>query len=168
MSTASRVVPATSLTMARGSLISALISDDLPTLGRPTMASRVGRAGRTSGSSCSTASPQSATMASRKSSRPRRCAAETGKTPAKPSRGNSPSRLACLSPSTLFAATKTGRLALAQKPRDDLVERREAFPRIDDEDDLASRRPGRVRLHARWRRRSLRGRPRRCRRCRSA
>ena len=45
MSTASRVVPATSLTMARGSLTSALISEDFPTLGRPTMARRVGRDG---------------------------------------------------------------------------------------------------------------------------
>ena len=40
MSTASRVVPATSLTIVRSSCRMAFISDDFPTLGRPTIARR--------------------------------------------------------------------------------------------------------------------------------
>ena len=38
-STASRVVPGMGLTMTRSDCVSALMMEDLPTLGRPTMAS---------------------------------------------------------------------------------------------------------------------------------
>ena len=75
---ASRVVPAISLTMVRGSPTMALNSDDLPALGRPTMATGVS-AGAAS-SSRSVAGARRRSTSTRRSSRspvPRPCTAET-------------------------------------------------------------------------------------------
>ena len=56
----SRVVPAMSVTMLRSSPKRALVSDDLPTLGRPTMVMR----GKSSSTSALASSGRAARMAS--------------------------------------------------------------------------------------------------------
>ena len=63
VSMASRVVPATSETMERFLLARRFASEDLPTLGRPTMAME----SMSSSSSASSSSGKQATMSSRRS-----------------------------------------------------------------------------------------------------
>src|SRR6266851_6002311 len=88
VSMGSRVVPGTGLTRARSSPSSALSSDDLPTFGRPMMASR--SAFSSAGGSSSGGGSASSTL-SRKSPTPIPCWAETSEGSAKPSSRISPS-----------------------------------------------------------------------------
>ena len=104
VSMASRVVPGMALTMERSTCSSALSSDDLPTLGRPTIAMRTESAG-----GCSSTTGTSATIASSRSPVPVPCKAEIGYTLPRLSSKNS--NAACLraSLSALLAARITGR-----------------------------------------------------------
>ena len=102
-STASRVVPAISETITRGALRSRLMYDDLPTFGRPTMATRSGFAADSSAS----AGGSRETTAWTRSSTPRECSAETGST-SSPKRANSSARQSSSAVSHLFAATMQG------------------------------------------------------------
>ena len=75
---ASRVVPAISLTMVRGSPTMALKSDDLPALGRPTMATGISAGGSSAALAAPPASPASSRMMrSSRSPVPSPCTAET-------------------------------------------------------------------------------------------
>src|SRR6266851_3648771 len=106
VSMGSRVVPGTGLTRARSSPSSALSSDDLPTFGRPMMASR--SAFSSAGGSSSGGGSASSTL-SRKSPTPIPCWAETSEGSAKPSSRISCAKCRSLGESALFAATTTRR-----------------------------------------------------------
>ncbi len=111
-STASRVVPGRSLTRTRSSRRRRLTSDDLPTFGRPTIATATS-AGWLSVSSnlCSSASrPRGnrSTTGSSRSPTPMPCSAEISTTESNPSRWNSPTRTCARRSSVLLTATTTG------------------------------------------------------------
>ena len=113
-SIASRVVPEISLTITRCDSVSALMIDDLPTLGRPTMAMFIGG----SASAWSSSSPDSTGLAKGLGNRPtawpsgvstpRSCSALTGNMCSKPSSENSSTPLSCPTVSTLLMINKTG------------------------------------------------------------
>src|SRR5438105_3268361 len=107
MSTASRVVPGISLTMARRSRSNALISDDFPAFGRPRIATAIGRV-RFDVSGLRSAAGRKFSIFSRSSETPRPCAALIGKTSSKPSAENSSARGSCFGSSILLTRSKTG------------------------------------------------------------
>ena len=84
LSMASRVVPASSLTMVRVSPAMALNSDDLPALGRPTMATGVS-AGAASASRSSSSAPLTSMRRSSSSPLPVPCTAEKSSGSPRPS-----------------------------------------------------------------------------------
>lgn len=117
-STASRVVPAISETMVRSSLRMALMSDDLPAFGLPTMAIF-----RPVLATCSSASAifsarsaaigwMTFSICSMRSWNPRPCSAETGSPAPNPMREKSPSWASCSTWSALLRSRMMGCLAL--------------------------------------------------------
>ncbi len=107
VSTASRVVPGISLTISRSRPRSALTRLDLPTFGRPRIATRIassGSEGRPAGASRSS----SATMRSSRSPLPVPCRPEIGIGSPSPSRCSSSANGSWLGSSILFASTSTG------------------------------------------------------------
>src|ERR1022692_3317313 len=118
-STESRVVPATGDTMARSSPVRALSRVDLPTFGRPMMATLI-PAG--AGGSSTGASPRANPPVTRSSraSTPMPCSAETGNTSAMPSPKNSFVRPSRICESILLTARETGlprRLSIRARSR---------------------------------------------------
>ncbi len=125
VSMASRVVPGMSCTMARSSPRSLLKSVDLPTLGRPMMAT-LGVPGSRSPlappSRLASSAPRSvpsgsgtgssATTSSRRSPVPRPCRELTGYGSPRPRETNSQMAKSRLAPSTLFTTSRTGGPAL--------------------------------------------------------
>jgi hypothetical protein len=105
MSIASRVVPATSETITRSWPRNALTSDDLPTFGRPMMASRT-RSSSSAGEPSSGGS--SSTRRSSRSPVPSPCAAETAIGSPSPSAWNSCASGMSPGASILLATTITG------------------------------------------------------------
>ena len=139
VSIVSRVVPGHFVTIVRSAPISALKSDDLPTFGRPRIATRIA-----SSSGHVTAPTSPGSRSSTSSSRSpvfEPCSPEIGNGSPKPSRWNSSASDSCDGSSILFASSEHRLLRLAEDLRELLVAR-------------ASRRRGR-------RRRTARGRPRR-------
>ena len=112
VSIASRVVPGMSCTTARSSPISRLNSVDLPTFGRPTIATP-GIGGPSSLDLLGAARPRgsSSTSSSSRSPVPRPCSAVTGNGSPRPSDTNSQMSPRRDSLSTLFATSSTGRFA---------------------------------------------------------
>src|SRR5438270_6511927 len=108
----SRVVPGRSCTTDRSSPISLLNSVDLPTFGRPTMATAGGRSSSSigAGSGAASSAGRAATTRSRRSPTPRPCRALTGAGSPRPRRVKSQASESLLSPSTLLATNTTGRL----------------------------------------------------------
>src|ERR1035438_9891929 len=121
-STESRVVPATGETMARSSPVSALSRVDLPTFGRPMMATLIpAGAGGAVGSSAG-ASPRANPWVTRSSraSTPMPCSDDTGNTSAMPSPKNSLVRPSRSCESILLTASETGlprRLSIRARSR---------------------------------------------------
>ncbi len=104
VSIASRVVPGTSETITRSCPTSAFRSDDLPTFGRPRIATRI-----VSSPIGARPSPGSfATTSSSRSPVPSPCNAESGHGSPSPSRWNSAAWKSLRGSSILFASTKTG------------------------------------------------------------
>ena len=107
VSTASRVVPGISLTISRSRPRSALTRLDLPTFGRPRIATRIASSdseGRPGGASRSS----STRMRSSRSPLPIPCSAEIGIGSPSPSRCSSSANGSWLGSSILFASTSTG------------------------------------------------------------
>ena len=98
----SMVVPGLSKAMTRSSPTSAFTSVDLPTLGRPTMATR-GQRSRSS-SSCSSSSGNSSSTASMSSRMPSPCAAEIDTGKPRPSCWKSAEAVSGCMPSALLTA----------------------------------------------------------------
>ena len=104
VSIASRVVPGTSETITRSCPRSAFSSDDLPTFGRPRIATRIA-----SSPTCACPSPgSSSTIRSSRSPVPWPCSAERGKGSPSPSLWNSTASRSRRGSSILFASTSTG------------------------------------------------------------
>ena len=101
----SRVVPGTSDTMTRSRPTSAFRSDDLPTFGRPRIATLI--ASSPTGRSARPGSRP--TISSRRSPEPCPCSAEIGIGSPSPSRWNSSASRSRRGSSSLFARTSTGR-----------------------------------------------------------
>ena len=148
----SRVVPGTSETITRSRPTSAFRSDDLPTFGRPRIATLIA-------SSPTGRSPwpgSRATISSRRSPEPWPCSAEIGIGSPSPRRWNSSASRSRRGSSSLFASTSTGRRDDAQDLRELLVAGRHARGRVDHEEhevglldglarlrrDLRAERPG--------------------------
>ena len=104
---ASRVVPGWSNAITRSSPSSALMSVDLPTLGRPAMATR---GMRSASSSSSASSGNSSSASSTRLRTPSPCAAEIGCGSPRPSSWKSAVTTPRSMPSTLLTANNTGRL----------------------------------------------------------
>src|ERR1700690_1394937 len=104
VSIASRVVPARSETITRSDPRKALTSEDLPALGRPITATRVG----CSPSPAGALSPSSSTTRSSRSPLPRPCVAETANGSPSPSLWSSAVRCSSSGRSTLLATARTG------------------------------------------------------------
>ncbi len=111
VSIASRVVPGVGATITRGRPRMAFTSDDLPTFGRPRMATRISSsASAPSPSSPSTSGGGSrSTIASSRSPVPRPCSADTLIGSPRPSPCSSSAPASWAVSSTLFASTSTGR-----------------------------------------------------------
>ena len=115
---ASRVVPGTSLTIARSSRTMELISEDLPTFGRPTIAIVIGCSTLDSPStrlpwtgvrsSMSAGEGSCSSIASSNSEIPRSCSALTEITFSKPNESNSTANGSCFSVSILLITSTTG------------------------------------------------------------
>src|SRR5690242_946088 len=105
-STGSTVVPAASSTTARSSLASLLSSEDLPTLGRPTIATR--RGPPTSPYASGGGSGSAPRIASSMSPEPRPCSAETGYGSPSPRFHSAAASASVRWSSTLLAASTTG------------------------------------------------------------
>ncbi len=108
VSMASRVVPAISLTMVRGSPTMALNSDDLPALGRPTMATGISAGASLAAASPGRSAPVSSTSRSSSSAVPRPCVELTISGSPKPSWYSSWAALTAPGSSILLAASTTG------------------------------------------------------------
>src|SRR5712691_11890109 len=106
VSTGSRVVPGVGLTRARSSPSRALSSDDLPTFGRPMIASR---SGASWSAGFSSAGGSWSTTRSSRSPTPMPCCAETRLGSSKPSSSSSCAKWRSEGVSALFAATITWR-----------------------------------------------------------
>src|SRR4051812_738006 len=108
VSTLSRVVPGTSCTTERSSPMRRLNSGDLPTFGRPTMAT-AGTSGSVGADVSSTfsGSRRRSTTASRRSPVPRPCSALTGNGSPSPRRANPHASASRPESSTLLATTRT-------------------------------------------------------------
>ena len=104
VSTASRVVPGAGLTLTRASPHRRLRRDDFPTLGLPTIATRISSSGP--GPSSSTTGRRVA-IASTRSAIPRPCSAEIGIGSPRPSSYPSAASSARKGTSDLFQATRT-------------------------------------------------------------
>ena len=131
VSIASRVVPGTSDTITRSRPTSAFRSDDLPTFGRPRMATRIA----SSPTGRSSRPGSRATISSRRSPVPWPCSAEIGIGSPSPRRWNSSASASRRGSSSLFASTSTGRRERAQDLRELLVAGRHSRLRVDDEED---------------------------------
>ena len=131
VSIASRVVPGTSETITRSSPSKALSRLDLPTFGRPRMATRIA----SSPTSCGPLPGSMITTASSRSPVPWPCWAESGTGSPSPSRWNSKASASWSGSSILFASRITGLRALAEDRRELLVARRDPGARVDDEQD---------------------------------
>ncbi len=160
---ASRVMPASGPVSTRSSPTSRLSSVDLPTLGRPTMASSSGRLGSSASSSSAASSASSSSSgigwmnlasASCRSLSPSPCSADIGI--------GSPSPIPCASARALLAGAALALVgdqdhlvgALAQPAGEGLVERHDAGAGIDQEqhDIRAVDRPLGEAAHARLQR----------------
>jgi hypothetical protein len=107
-STGSRVVPATSETTTRWLPASAFSSEDLPTFGRPTSATRRGPPGGIGAATAET-SGSTAIAASSASPEPRPCRAETGCGSPSPSDHSRAASDSWVAESTLLATRMIGR-----------------------------------------------------------
>ena len=110
----SRVVPGASNTITLSSPSSRFTRVDLPTFGRPTIATVMPRSVGSSPSSsgCDGNGGRAARIASPSCPMPRLCAAETGTASPKPSSNSSSSRSSSRTPSALLATSSTGRPCL--------------------------------------------------------
>ena len=138
MSMASRVVPGNWLTIARSLRTMALMSEDLPTLGRPTIAIAVGpssRSGDFRAPDCDAFGTKErwvSALSIISTSRviPRLCSALTETTFSKPNESNSAASGSCFSLSILFITSTTGFCLLRNI--------RASSPSIGDNPSLAS------------------------------
>ena len=129
-STESRVVPGISLTIVRWSLRMALMSDDLPTFGRPTIAMRVG--GAVSGS---TPAEKSSVAASSNSGNTEAMAAAMENVLSNPNSENSASVRARPVVIHFIDREKDLLAAGAQFAGNFLVQRHDAFGHVDHHND---------------------------------
>ena len=139
VSIVSRVVPGTSETMTRVSPSSAFRSDDLPTFGRPRIATRIA-----SSPTIPSSRPGScATTSSSRSPVPWPWRAESGTGSPSPSRWNSTASRSRRGSSILFASTITGLPETRRIVASSSSPGRDPGPSVDDEEDeigLADRR----------------------------
>ena len=146
LSMASRVVPASSLTMVRVSPAMALNSDDLPALGRPTMATGVSAG---VGLRLAVVEHRRRQTSTRRSEQLAAAGAVQRRRPAAARRGRarrSPARSAVLAGSSiLLATTTTGDLGAAQHVGDRVVVGQRAGAAVDHEEDDVGRGDARAR-----------------------